>query len=367
MKSAGFSVRPSAAKRMQYIDALRGVSILLVVLHHVFAKMGPVMALPQALALRETFASFRMPLFFFLSGFFAWKVSSSWTRAKLKSVISKKICAQIIGTTIFASAYFYCFHEDIISGLENIGSGKYWFTIVLFQMFLLYLVVMFLTSKGGKGVFTIAMSVIALAAYAIHIYATKDFNALIFKHWSDALGWANLTYYFPYFVLGLLIRQYEHLMNRILLNRLFTFMVVAIFVSSILFINDMDYTTTGKLLRLIPGISGVLTLLTLFYMCRDYFDSPRRIPVMMGYVGRHTLDIYFLHYFFIPDLAYIPLSFYLQNPILPMLAVGLTVSLLITGLSLLTSSVLCTSRTLELLLFGRNHFKKGDDFLPKQV
>lgn len=367
MKPETQSPVASAPRRMQYIDALRGVSILLVVLHHVFAKMGPVMALPQALALRETFASFRMPLFFFLSGFFAWKMSTSWTATKLKSVLSKKICAQIIGTTVFASAYFYCFHEDIVTGLENIGSGKYWFTVVLFQMFLLYIAVMFLTSKGGKGLFAIVMSTIALAVYIIHIYATKDFNAIIFKHWSDALGWANLTYYFPYFVLGLLVRQYETLMNRLLLNRLFTFAVVTIFLSSILFINDMNYTTTGKLLRLLPGISGVLTLLALFYRCRDYFDSTRRIPVIMSYVGRHTLDIYFLHYFFIPDLAYIPLSFYLQNPILPMLAVGLTVSCLITGLSLLTSSVICTSRTLELLLFGRKHFKKQGDFLPKQA
>ena len=54
--------------RLQYIDALRGISILLVVLHHVINKMGPVMAHTSALAVRDTLASFRLPLFFFLSG-----------------------------------------------------------------------------------------------------------------------------------------------------------------------------------------------------------------------------------------------------------------------------------------------------------
>ncbi len=338
--------------RLQYIDALRGISILLVVLHHVINKMGPVMAHPSALAMRDTLASFRLPLFFFLSGYFAYRASDKWSRDKLKSVFSKKLQAQLLGTAVFASAYFYCFHQDIAGGLAAIGATRYWFAIALFQMFAIYILLMLCTRHARSDMFTWLLIAVTVIIYGIHLIITRDHYCIELCNEADRAGWGKLSYYFPFFAFGILARKAGYRLFRLIENRNFTLALVSTFFISILFINDMDFSTTGKLLYLIPGFTGVLTLFALFYRSREYFDSDKRLPRLMAFTGRRTLDIYYLHYFFVPDLAFIPITFYLQNPVLPLLAIGLTASCGIVALSLLLSATIRVSPRLSSFLFA---------------
>ena len=340
--------------RMQYVDALRGVSILLVVLHHVFGKMGPVMALPSALALRETFASFLMPLFFFLSGYFAYRAADRWTAGKLRDVFSKKVCAQIIGTAVFATIFCLWFDIDIPAFFSNIGDGEYWFTVVLFQMFVLYILLMLLTRglRRGDRIFTALTIVLATVMYAVNICLTVSHNCIQLCNFTDACGWGKLTFFFPYFAIGLLARGSGTRLFRLMTRRFFSFVNVAVFLLCLIFISDIDYTSKGKLLHLACGVSGVLTLFMLFYGSRRYFDSGRALPRVMSFVGRRTLDIYFIHYLFLPDLAFIPIEVYGTNPALPLLVIGLGVSAAVTAAALAVSRVIRVSPTLSLLLFG---------------
>lgn len=64
---------PSTTKRIEYIDALRGFTMILVVLQHV-ATFG--WELPLGAPNIHTYlAQIRMPLFFFISGFVLYKAS----------------------------------------------------------------------------------------------------------------------------------------------------------------------------------------------------------------------------------------------------------------------------------------------------
>lgn len=69
-----------AAGRIDWVDAAKGMSILLVVVHHMVYLMEPHGLVPGPVsALNTALASLRMPLFFLASGLFAWApLTASW-------------------------------------------------------------------------------------------------------------------------------------------------------------------------------------------------------------------------------------------------------------------------------------------------
>lgn len=62
-------------KRIEWIDALRGFTMILVVFSHVELFT---FELDPPLFVNEVFISFRMPLFFFISGFIGYKANVVW-------------------------------------------------------------------------------------------------------------------------------------------------------------------------------------------------------------------------------------------------------------------------------------------------
>lgn len=76
--------------------------MIIVVLGHVLLSMG--------LGGYDSFLSsvlltFRMPLFFFVSGFFSYRVISWWNRKRINDVLKRKVQAQILCTFAFLLVY----------------------------------------------------------------------------------------------------------------------------------------------------------------------------------------------------------------------------------------------------------------------
>ena len=88
--------------RLEWIDAMRGFTMVMVVAMHGFVN-----------GFQESFRSpalsflvlFRMPLFFFISGFLAYKANADWSFSGFSRMMGKKIRIQIIPTVVF----FFCF------------------------------------------------------------------------------------------------------------------------------------------------------------------------------------------------------------------------------------------------------------------
>ena len=71
--------------RLEWLDALRGFTMILVVAYHValigFSEQHNLSSSMRFLVL------FRMPLFFFVSGFLAYKAGLVWNMGTLKSLL----------------------------------------------------------------------------------------------------------------------------------------------------------------------------------------------------------------------------------------------------------------------------------------
>lgn len=75
----------------------------------------------------------------------------------------------------------------------------------------------------------------------------------------------------------------------------------------------------------------------------------------MQYIGRHTLDIYLLHYFALPILPASVLALVAsdERDTIPLLAIGIIIAAMIVALCLLVSGVVRTnSNVLAHYLFG---------------
>ncbi len=333
---------------MYEFDALRGFSMVLVVMGHVLLSMnlgGYDTLLSSALL------TFRMPLFFFVSGFFAYRSVGKWTSEFTRSMLVRKFRAQVICTLIFFALLAYASGGDPLGWVES-GFGGYWFTVVLFQMFLCYTLLSLLGRKCGEG-FTIAgMALISAAGLGVLVAPFPKEGWL----WT-LLCWENVAKYFQFFTLGIVCRKYEAAFCRACSSdRMKTLAIVAYVACMCLWYSDSFRAWNGVAYRMVHDVvaryAGLGMVVTLFYSARGYFRRNGVAARGLGLVGRRTLDIYMLHYFLIPPLAFLGELLAPEGMLLLQLLAALALSLCIVAVCLLLSGMLRSSDFLSVWLFG---------------
>ena len=137
-------------QRLDYIDKLKGMTILLVVMGHLAEHSMDITTMP----FNVMYASFHMPMFMFLSGIFAYKAFTDYSLAEIGAWIRKKFLRVIVPFFIVGGFY----------GLVSTGNpldvyigtiGGYWFLPALFICMFLGLVVNKLSCKFTPPVFNI--------------------------------------------------------------------------------------------------------------------------------------------------------------------------------------------------------------------
>lgn len=120
--------------------------MILVVFHHIMEfGMG---ITPETSVGSALFVTFRMPLFFFISGFIASKTAEIPTGKMWAEKVRKKTSIQLLPTLVFGLLFTYLVrHEDIAAFLMHRWKFGYWFTISLLEMFLIYYTVIYLCGK----------------------------------------------------------------------------------------------------------------------------------------------------------------------------------------------------------------------------
>jgi fucose 4-O-acetylase-like acetyltransferase len=84
---------------------------------------------------------------------------------------------------------------------------------------------------------------------------------------------------------------------------------------------------------------------------QNSFVSTKKVGKALQYIGKRTLDIYLIHYFFIPYLPQIRTIISGNNVVLELVIVG-GLSLIVIAVCLIVSNILRTSPILAKYLFG---------------
>ena len=205
--------------RLEWLDALRGFTMILVVAYHV-AEMGFGESWRHSSSM-PFLVLFRMPLFFFVSGFLAYKASQVWNMRNFGSLIWKKLKVQTIPTIVFFCLAMAILNKHVLPAMETSFhspyKGGYWFTIVLLYMFIVYYVFSYLESKlPWKSSVPITLLFLVSLAFYESCYQPKYFSwALGYKGTKTATYYfmvdssiGQLLLYFPFFLYGNIVHRY---------------------------------------------------------------------------------------------------------------------------------------------------------------
>lgn len=342
-----------AKQRIEYIDAMRGFTMILVVFAHVChfcfgdSRMG----------YNAIFILFRLPCFFMISGWLFEPVS----RKPFKTVARHKAMVQLVPTFIFLLLLApppEFFHQ--LGALK----GGYWFTFVLFEFFILYMLIV----RAGKHwtpilALTITITSFIYARYYDSIKTSSEGYQLLII---DALGFLSVTTWrlFLFFYIGTWIRSHFDAFIR-WTNKPVVILPICVAFCLIASTSHRDNMWFEMFRYYGGGVSGMIMIFTLF---RLFYPSPNLHPSpntqhpspntqhptpILQYVGKRTLDIYLLHYFFLPRflMEYAPQLQAYDSRLLEFVVI-MVLSLIILVLCLITSYIIRLSPFLGHYLFG---------------
>ena len=350
--------------RLEWLDALRGFTMILVVAYHI-CQTG-FLTPQQSSSSMQFLVLFRMPLFFFVSGFLAYKAGLVWDGRTLGRLLLKKLRVQTIPTIVFfffgAAVLGRVFWPQVMSWLASPTKGGYWFTIVLLYMFIVYYLFCYIESKlKTKSWIPIAvLFIISLCCYET-CYLPDYFDWAVGRkpHTSFMFysSFNQLFMYFPFFLYGNIVRRYWDQAQRIMDSRWFYPIIILIAVFAAL--DSQFWHTLRRQWAIIPLTLARFVLLTIVFMYfryyHQYFTQMTWIGRSLQYVGRRTLDIYLLHFLFLPNLPTIGTFFntYRHNFIVD-ITLSVFLAVIIIGFCIVTSNVLRVSPFLKKYLFGRS-------------
>ena len=299
-------------KRIEYLDALRGFTMLLVVVNHIHSYTLGYSTDELAGSVNYYFSLFRMPLFFFVSGFVLYKHGIVWNRNTSSEFLRKKFVVQILSPAIFYFIYMAVYNVDILDSLLSVNKSGYWFTFALFEYFLLYIAIQWAAGRlkiSGRShdIFMLLCAVAIIAfPYTEHLFKLLDTEGgfSYSELSSDIFAATGIDHFkhFMFFVLGVLTRKHFGEFER-QLDRHWPVIVAALFFATVNIAIPNIYTQgkiTQLLFKLPLGICGIIITFALFRKCSASFSKEKRLGKVMQFVGKRTLDIYLLHYFFMP-------------------------------------------------------------------
>ncbi len=348
-------------KRIEYIDALRGMTMILVVFSHVeMTSFG----ITNPTFINSLFMSFRMPLFFFISGFIGYKANIEWNLHTWWTMSKKKMLIQLIPTFVFGLIYAYAyFGTDLQTFITHNGKLGYWFTIALLEIFLIVYTTNVCLYNSNQNIHRKRM-LIALILLSGGLFLTKIALKMhpALNEIGNILSLHHSFNYFQYFAFGYIGSMYKEDFNRLLENKHISAAIIILFAS--LFYTKTCYVSThignsmdiwrilDILLEAFVGYFGLLVVYNTFKTYQDSFTSKTKVGSALQFIGKRTLDVYLLHYFLLPYLPQMGQFLEEGHNAALEIAFGIILSLLVIGICLIISSILRTSPILGSRLFG---------------
>ena len=333
-------------QRLEYIDQLKGLAMLLVVIGHIIVFCG--------LGYENTFVKhitmMNMPLFFFLNGLVISELIN------YRDVIRKihQILLPFFAWGILIVLYRNSTYSEFLSNYWKFG---YWYLLVLFEFFVMQAVLSYINlliniKKRWWIDIIIFIFLYQALRYAIH-FIPADINCYI-DYW-------QFIAYFPYFFLGGFIKRY-HLTEKMLQysSTVITTLLILLIPLYLFWLKDM-YT-------MVINIALPLDIILLLFMIFSLLEKDKSnlnyrvsnlialISVLLSVFGKHTLAIYMIQFFLFRyiNLESVFLALYESNNYFAILFVSTLTAISLCYLCILCEYILCRSRILSYILLGRS-------------
>lgn len=327
-------------ERLNYIDWLKGIAIISVIMGHVIGFDFLSEADCSKSFLNRFITSIHMPLFIFLSGlvvnFKFESVAASCKKLLLKAKILL-IPVILIGIP-YALWRGFTLYEFVISPMKY----GYWYLITLFELYVIYYIVFshnFLHKTKYEDFIKGCIIWILLKGFA---------HAHINEAILHAFQFTQLVVYWPFFFIAAFINKYKLQDKLFSSNNLFT---ISLLIFGGLFIYK-EYFLIDNLMMYPLQFAGIFCIVYLIYKIKDRNNI---VLDKLNHIGRSSLDVYIFHYFFI-HVSYMKVvgNYFLEHPNFIMeTIVTLAYSIIITYCSIYTGKLLRESKLISRILFNK--------------
>lgn len=329
-------LKPKTKKKKDLsIQAFRGLAIIAVVVNHsidafnyfdirenFFQQNGISFLLAQSV-------NFAVPLFFFISGYFAHRVNinsfseyTSYCRKKLSRILIPYLFWSLFTLVVFESMYGWNFSEISVSFLTGSIQSPYYFLIVLSQLILLTPLLIScsenrLQSAAWMTVTPCAVALLYLSKFVFDYSPKFKFFAPLFCFW--------ISFYFA----GILFAKNKSIVSWLERHpaRMICVCMTMFFLSCAESLGLYWYMGGSLVsqLRFLTIFFSVSLILS-FFAIKNYFTS---WPSVLVKLGEYSFGIYLIHSMFLPLMSrlLIRIGFLENNQIL--IQVSIVVSVLL--------------------------------------
>lgn len=327
-------------ERILYIDRLRGINILLVVMGHVIT--GNVIN-GESSEIIVYGATFRMPLFMFLCGYIASKVIKPKNIFDNYGAFVLKKCRTllvpffvwplVVNPYFFSDSLSFNFYEKF---LELINGGGLWFLWQLFFVTLLYSLWLFLSStfNTNKNLIKDVLFLLLIAACLLIIW---KLNIVVFMR--------KIILFFVFYFLGVIVAKYDVLSKLIMKKIVFSIA----FLVFCLVVGHYQYgisSLSNSVIKFTCAISAIIVFYTLIRRAtfNDFIDKNIRK------FGVYSLVIYVTH----THVAYIFATSFISENLnqIPLFIITSILSVVVAAVCVFMYKILSQSNILGFLLYG---------------
>ena len=281
-------------KRIEFIDLAKGFCIILVVAHHTCNFHNADMPLPLF------FKAFRIPLYFFLSGFFFKTYGGffDFMRKKTNKLLIPFSFFYLIASVLIPFLLYHFLHykiyrtvkDDFPSMLfsfftdEYFYNGPIWFLLCLFEVNILFYLCHIIANNFQKHRLTVLTLSTFLLGLVGLMLAYKKINLPMFLD-------SSLTA-LPFFMMGYMVNRHTNILQPNKYDRYWWFIVIACFTVVYILAGDLTYMTNK-----IVGhsyfslyINGFLGTIAIMYLAKKIIHIP-----IVSYWGRYSIIILVVH------------------------------------------------------------------------
>lgn len=352
-------------QRIAYFDLLKGIAIFLVVMGHVLT-----MCIRQidAAFLFKVIGEIHMPVFFFISGFLTYKTT---TGTDFVSPNMKKRFIQLIIPFFVVSALWiwYFPHSHLMSPMSSnildmyctYWKDGYWFTLCLFELFIIYLILSKVLSKVNSIAIQLA---IVTAVYVALIFLAKTVSSVDDNY--DIAGVGLLSQFYPIFMIGVYANKFRDLYKKACSNnRCYTIAAILFVLVWYAIVYPWDLPFLPEWTEFIARPIEHATLMIIAVAAISSWSEkefaadhrPSAVARYFNYLGKESLSIYLLHYFMLFPLTtlQLPLKEELGLALVPLVTISAVVAFVVIGITLFVAYLIGKSKLLGLLLIGKNN------------